>query len=56
MLGPRSSTTIRVNDAASSGARNTLLCPGRNLTSFWGDPSSINVNNSILLRTDPRCR
>jgi hypothetical protein len=55
-LGPRSSTTIRVNDAASSGARNSLICPGRNLTEFWGDPSSINVNNTILARLDSRCR
>jgi coenzyme F420-reducing hydrogenase delta subunit len=56
MLGPRSSTTIRVNEATSSGARNTLICPGRNLTTFWGDPSYINVNNTILSRTDSRCR
>jgi coenzyme F420-reducing hydrogenase delta subunit len=56
MLGPRSSTTIRVNNASSSGARNTLICPGRNLTQFWGNPSSINVNNTILARTDSRCR
>ncbi len=56
LLGPRSSTTIRVNDAARSGARNSLLCPGRNMTEFWGDPSSINLGNSILARLDPRCR
>jgi hypothetical protein len=55
-LGPRSSTTIRVNDAASSGARSTLICPGRNLIAFWGDPSSINVNNTILALLDSRCR
>lgn len=55
-LGPRSSTTIRVNDAANSGARNSTFCPGRNLTEFWGDPSSINVNNRILARLDSRCR
>ena len=56
MLGPRSSTTIRVNDAASSGARSSTICPGRNLTEFWGDPTSINVANTILSRTDSRCR
>ncbi len=56
MLGPRSSTTIRINDAASSGARSSSFCQGRNLTEFWGDPSSINVNNTILSRTDSRCR
>jgi hypothetical protein len=55
-LGPRSSTTIRVNDASSSGARNSTFCPGRNLTEFWGDPSSVNVGNSILSRNDSRCR
>jgi hypothetical protein len=55
-LGPRSSTTIRINDAIRSGARNTTYCPGRNLTDFWGDPSSINSNNTVLSRTDARCR
>jgi hypothetical protein len=39
-----------------SGARNTRICPGRNLTEFWGDSSSVNVNNTILLRSDSRCR
>jgi hypothetical protein len=56
LLGPRSSTTIRVNNASRSGARNSLFCPGRNLTEFWGDPSSINQNNTVLARTDSRCR
>jgi len=56
LLGPRSSTTIRVNDAAYSGARSSSFCPGRNLTEFWGDPTSINVSNTILPRTDSRCR
>ncbi len=56
LLGPHSSTTIRVNDAARSGARNSLFCPGRNLTEHWGDPSSINENNTVLARTDSRCR
>jgi hypothetical protein len=55
-LGPRSSTTIRVNEATRSGARNSYFCPGRNMTTFWGDPSYVNVNNTILSRTDPRCR
>jgi hypothetical protein len=55
-LGPRSSTTIRVNEATRSGARNSSFCPGRNLTTFWGDPSYVNVNNTMLLRTDSRCR
>jgi hypothetical protein len=54
-LGPRSSTTIRVNNAIRSGARNSLLCPGRNMTTFWGNPSYVNVNNTILNRTDSRC-
>jgi len=55
-LGPNSSTTIRVNEATRSGARNSSFCPGRNLTTFWGDPSYVNVNNAMLLRTDTRCR
>jgi hypothetical protein len=55
-LGPRSSTTIRVNVATRSGARGSHFCPGRNLTTFWGDPSYVNVNNAILSRTDARCR
>jgi hypothetical protein len=55
-LGPRSSTTIRINVATRSGARNTTYCPGRNLTDFWGDPSSINQNNTVLSRTDARCQ
>ncbi len=56
VLGPRSSTTIRVNQATRSGARNSFFCPGRNMTTFWGDPSYVNVNNTILARTDSRCR
>jgi hypothetical protein len=56
VLGPRSSTTVRVNQATRSGLRNTLICPGRNLTTYWGDPSYVNVNNTILSRTDSRCR
>jgi hypothetical protein len=56
VLGPRSSTTIRVNDATRSGARNSLFCPGRNMTEFWGDPSSVNQGNTVLARTDSRCR
>jgi hypothetical protein len=55
-LGPRSSTTIRINEAIRSGARNTLICPGRNMPFFWGDPSSINVGNTLLAITDSRCR
>jgi hypothetical protein len=55
-LGPRSSTTIRVNNATRSGARNSLFCPGRNQTEFWGDSSSIDVNNTTLSRSDARCR
>jgi len=55
-LGPRSSTTIRINEAIRSGARNSTFCPGRNMTDFWGDPSSINQNNTVLSRTDARCR
>jgi len=55
-LGPRSSTTIRVNEATRSGARNSTFCPGRNMTDFWGDPSSVNQNNTVLSRTDARCR
>jgi Ca2+-binding RTX toxin-like protein len=55
-LGPRSSTTIRINAAVRSGARGTTMCPGRNQTDFWGDPSSINESNTVLARTDPRCR
>lgn len=56
MLGPRSSTTVRVNIATRSGLRNTFICPGRNLTTFWGDPSYVNVNNTILSSSDARCR
>jgi Ca2+-binding RTX toxin-like protein len=55
-LGPKSSTTIRINEAIRSGARNSTFCPGRNMTDFWGDPSSINSNNTVLSRTDARCR
>jgi hypothetical protein len=55
-LGPRSSTTIRINEAIRSGARSSTFCPGRNMTDFWGDPSSINSNNTVLSRTDARCR
>ena len=55
-LGPRSSTTIRVNIATRSGARSSYFCPGRNLTTFWGDPTYVNVANTLLLRTDTRCR
>jgi len=55
-LGQRSSTTIRINEATRSGARNTTICPGRNHAEYWGDPSSINVGNTILLRTDSRCQ
>jgi hypothetical protein len=55
-LGPRSSTTIRVNEATRSGARNTLFCPGRNMTEFWGDSSSVNQGNTVLSSTDARCR
>jgi hypothetical protein len=56
LLGPRSSTTIRVNNASRSGARNSFFCPGRNLTEFWGDPSSVNESSTVLARTDARCR
>ena len=56
LLGPRSSTTIRVNNASRSGARSSMFCPGRNMTEFWGDPSSIDQGNTTLARADARCR
>jgi hypothetical protein len=55
-LGPRSSTTIRVNAAIRSGARNTVVCPGRNMTTYWGNPSYVNVNNVFPPSSDSRCR
>ncbi len=56
MLSPRTSTTVRVNQATRSGVRNTVICPGRNMTTFWGDPSYVNTNNSLPPRTDSRCQ
>ena len=56
-LGSGASSTLRVNESVRSGARNTLVCPGRNYTLYFGGPaqSPVNVGNTVLPASDPRC-
>jgi hypothetical protein len=55
----KSSTTVRVNVAVRSGARNSQGCVGRNVRQAFFFTSSaqqpVNVGNTTLSRTDPLC-
>jgi hypothetical protein len=55
-LGSGAATTLRVNESTRSGARNTLICPGRYMAEFWGDTQNeVNENNRVLPASDSRC-
>jgi hypothetical protein len=55
----KSSTTVRVNIAVRSGARNSQGCVGRNVRQAFFFTSSaqqpVNVGNTTLSRADPLC-
>jgi hypothetical protein len=53
----RPASTLRVNQSVRSGARNTLVCPGRYFDMYYGEPAQgpVNQNNTGLPGSDPRC-
>jgi hypothetical protein len=57
LLGPGGSTTLRIEESYRSGARDTLLCKARYFWSVFegGAIDAVNVNNTDLTTTDPRC-
>jgi hypothetical protein len=56
-LGSGAATTLRVNQSLRSGARNTLICPGRYFDTYYGSPAQdpVNENNTVLPASDARC-
>jgi hypothetical protein len=56
-LGSGAATTLRVNQSLRSGARNTLICPGRYFDTYYGSPAQdpVNQNNTVLPASDARC-
>jgi hypothetical protein len=56
-LGSGAATTLFVAVSVESGARNTLICPGR-FASVRVTPEAtdaVDVRNTVLAATDPRC-
>jgi Ca2+-binding RTX toxin-like protein len=55
-LGTGAATTLRVAESIRSGARNTNVCPGRfQSINLMRSVDAVNIGNTILLETDPRC-
>jgi len=58
LLGRGAASTLFIDDSIRSGARNTLVCPGRFHDIRIEGPAQlpINVSNTVLLPTDSRCQ
>ena len=55
-LGSGGGSSLFVATSTRSGARNTLICPGRfSPIRIEGASSPINENNTVLPASDPRC-
>jgi hypothetical protein len=56
-LGSGAAQTLFVNVSVRSGARNTLICPGRfqAVRIDGGALSPVNINNTVLSAGDSRC-
>ena len=56
-LGSGGGSSLFVNHSLRSGARNTLICPGRfsPIRIEDGAQSPVNSGNTVLPASDPRC-
>ena len=56
-LGSGAGSSLFINHSVRSGARNTLICPGRfsPIRIESGAVSPVNENNTVLPATDSRC-
>jgi hypothetical protein len=58
LLGRGAASTLFIDESVRSGARNTLVCPGRFHDIRIESPaqSPLNENNTVLAASDPRCQ
>jgi hypothetical protein len=56
-LGSGAGSSLFINHSVRSGARNTLICPGRfsPIRIESGAVAPVNENNTVLPASDPRC-